>query len=35
MICPVIDNPSSCEIRAVIRFIQAKNLIVAELHHEL
>jgi hypothetical protein len=33
--CPVIDNPASCEVRAVIRFIEAKNLIGAEPHHEL
>jgi hypothetical protein len=33
--CLVIDNPASCEVRAVIRFIEAENLIVAELHHEL
>jgi hypothetical protein len=35
MMCPVIDNPTSCEIRAVIRFLQAKNMTAAELHHEL
>jgi hypothetical protein len=28
--CPAIDNPASCEIRAVIiRFLQAENMIVA------
>jgi hypothetical protein len=23
--CPAIDNPDSCEIRAVIRFLEAKT----------
>jgi hypothetical protein len=32
---PVVDDPASCEFRSVIRFIQAKNFIVAKLHHEL
>jgi hypothetical protein len=32
--CPAIDNPSSCEIRAVIRFLQAKNMNVAEINRE-
>jgi hypothetical protein len=30
MMCPVIDNPTSREIRAVIRFLHA-----AEIYHEL
>jgi hypothetical protein len=34
MMCPVIDNPARCELRAVIHFLHAKN-ITAELHHEL
>jgi hypothetical protein len=25
MMCPAIDNPASCEIRAVIRFLHAKK----------
>jgi hypothetical protein len=33
--CPVIDNPASCEIRAVIRFLHAKNISAAEMHSEL
>jgi hypothetical protein len=28
MMCPAIDNPASCEIRAVIRFLHAKTLVV-------
>jgi hypothetical protein len=35
MMCSVIDNPVSCEIRAVTRFLQTKNMIAAEIHHEL
>jgi hypothetical protein len=30
-----IDNPNSSEIRAVIRFLHAKNISAAELHCEL
>jgi transposase len=33
--CPVIDNPASCEIRAVICFPHTKNMSAAEIHHEL
>jgi hypothetical protein len=33
--CPAIDNPVSCEIRAVIRFLHAKNISAAEIHREL
>jgi hypothetical protein len=33
--CPVIDNPTGCEIRAVIRFLHAKNISAAEIHCEL
>jgi lauroyl/myristoyl acyltransferase len=30
--CPVIDNPASCDIHAVISFRHAKNMSVAEIH---
>jgi hypothetical protein len=33
--CPEIDNPASCEIRAVIRFLHAKNMSSAEIHRVL
>jgi hypothetical protein len=33
--CPAIDNPVNCEIRAVILFLQAKNMSVAEIDREL
>jgi hypothetical protein len=33
--CPAIDNPTSCEILAIIRFLQAKNLNAAQIHREL
>jgi hypothetical protein len=32
---PVIDNPAICKIRAVIHFLRAKNMSVAEIHCEL
>jgi hypothetical protein len=35
MMRPAADNPGSCEIRAVIRFLRAKNINVAEIHREL
>jgi hypothetical protein len=35
MMCPVIDNPTSCKIRAVTCFLHAKNMSAAEIHHEL
>jgi hypothetical protein len=35
MMCPAIDNPSSCEIRAFVRFLHAKNMSAAKIHHEL
>jgi hypothetical protein len=35
MMCPVIDNPTSCEICTVIHLLHAKNLNAAEIHHEL
>jgi hypothetical protein len=34
MMCAV-DNPASCEIHAVIRFVHAENMSVAEIHREL
>jgi transposase len=33
--CPAIDSPVSCEIRAVIRFLHVKNISSAEIHLEL
>jgi hypothetical protein len=33
--CPAIDNAASCEIRAVIRFLHAKNMSAVEVHREL
>jgi hypothetical protein len=33
--CSAIDNPASCEIRALIRFLHAKNMSAAEIHREL
>jgi hypothetical protein len=35
MMCPATDNPASCEIRAVIRFLHAKSISAAEIHREL
>jgi hypothetical protein len=35
MVSPVTDNPVSCEIRTVIRFLHAKNMSVAEIRREL
>jgi hypothetical protein len=35
MMCPVIDNPTSSEIRPVISFLQAKNMNAVEIHSEL
>jgi hypothetical protein len=35
MMCPAIDNPGSCEIRAVIRFLRTKNVSAAETRREL
>jgi hypothetical protein len=35
MMCPTIDNPASCEIRFVVRFLRAKNMSAAEIHREL
>jgi hypothetical protein len=33
--CPAIANPASCEIRAVIHYLHAKNMSAAEIHREL
>jgi hypothetical protein len=35
MICHATNNPDSCEIRALIRFLHAKSMSAAEIHHEL
>jgi hypothetical protein len=33
--CPAIDNPTSCKIHAVIRFLHTRNMNAAEIHREL
>jgi hypothetical protein len=33
--CPVTDNPASCEIHVVTHFLQAKNMSAVEIHCEL
>ena len=33
--CAVINNPASCEVRAVIRFLLARNNNSAEIHRQL
>jgi hypothetical protein len=33
--CPDIDNPASCEISPLIRFLHAKNMSAAEIRREL
>jgi transposase len=35
MMCLAIDNPTSCEIRAVILFLHAVNMNAVEIHREL
>jgi hypothetical protein len=35
VLCPAIDNSASGEIRVVIRFLQNKSIIAAEMHGEL
>jgi hypothetical protein len=35
MMCPAIDNPSSYEIRVVIRFLRTKTMSAAEIRNEL
>jgi hypothetical protein len=32
---PCVDNPTSCEIRALIRFLHIKNMSAVEMYHEL
>jgi len=33
--CAAINNPASCEVRAVIQFLLARNNNVAEIHRQL
>jgi len=33
--CAAINNPASCEVRAVIRFLLARNNNAAEIHGQL
>jgi hypothetical protein len=33
--CPAIDNPATCEISAVIRFLHGNNISATEIHSEL
>jgi hypothetical protein len=35
MVCPAINNPASCEICVVIRFLHAKCMSAAEIRREL
>jgi hypothetical protein len=35
MMCPAIDNPASCEICTLIRFLRTKNMSAAEIYREL
>jgi hypothetical protein len=35
MMCSAIDNPTSCEIHAVIHFLHTKNMSAVEIHCEL
>jgi hypothetical protein len=35
MMCPTIDKPASCEIRAVIHFLHTRKTSSAEIHREL
>jgi hypothetical protein len=35
MMCPVIDNPISCEIHIVVHFLHTKNISAVEIHPEL
>jgi len=30
-----IENPTACEMRSVIRFLNAKDMKLAEIHHQL
>jgi len=31
----IIENPAACEMRSVIRFLNAKNVTLAEIHPQL
>jgi hypothetical protein len=31
MMCPVIDNPASCKIHAIVHFLFTKNINAAEI----
>jgi hypothetical protein len=33
MMCPAIDKPARCEIRAVIRLLHVKNMSAEEIHY--
>jgi hypothetical protein len=33
--CPVIDNPATCEIHVVLCYLHAKNMSDVEIHCEL
>jgi hypothetical protein len=33
--CPLIDNSTSCKIRAVIHFLYAKSVSASEIHRQL
>jgi hypothetical protein len=35
MMCPVTDNPASCEILSVVHFLQVNNMSAAEIHGKL
>jgi hypothetical protein len=35
MMCAVINNSVSCEIRAVVCLLHAKNMSAAKIHHEI
>jgi hypothetical protein len=35
IMCLATDNPASCEIRSLIRFLHAKIMSAAEIHREL
>jgi hypothetical protein len=35
MMCPAIDNPASCEMRAVICFLHVRNMSATEINHAL
>jgi hypothetical protein len=35
IMCPVIDNPASCKILAVIHFVHTRKISAAEIQNEL